>query len=176
MPLRPSQSDALSKIQEGKGTWAVYAVLALDEAACLHKDLTSDQVWEVLTKRAIPFPPEPRGMGAVMVRGTRDGIVEPTNEFRVADEPATKRHGGRPQRVFKSLVYGDEPAKWPEIRTIVPTLPKVTQRIESFDEWRCPRCGRPLGGVIVTGDTGIGECVDHGRQRTQRRKPSPFQR
>ena len=171
VPIRPAALAALKKIATGQGDWRAYAALALDEAACLNEDLTSDQVWEVLTAHGVPSPTEPRGMGAVMITGSKTGLIEPTPEFRVSKEPATKRHGGRPQRVFRSLVFGQKPEMWPDVAVLATSPRPATPigRVESFSEWRCPRCGRPLGGVVVNGENGIGECVDHGRQRTRRR-------
>ena len=90
-----------------------WANLALFNAACQHEDLTADDVWTFLMGRHRP-PAEPKRMVHVMTGGAKAGWIVRTQNFHTARFPATHRHGGRAQRVWKSLIVGTAPAEWPK--------------------------------------------------------------
>jgi hypothetical protein len=94
--------------------WHAWADLALFNAACTHETLTADEVWWPLKEHRIHQPWEPKTMSGVITGGRRSGWTERTEVFRTNPVPATHRHKGRAQRVWKSLIFGTAPAAWPE--------------------------------------------------------------
>ena len=63
--------------------------------------LTSDDLWIWLQDLKIPVK-EPRAMGSVMAAARRDALITPTREWMESSRSVCH---GRPQRVWKSLIY-----------------------------------------------------------------------
>jgi hypothetical protein len=106
-------AEALTLAAAASTDWDPWANLALFNAACLREDLTSDDLWMYLMGRHNP-PAEPKRMASVMTSGARLGWIVRTQNFHTSRVPMTHRHGGRAQRVWKSLIFGTAPAAWPE--------------------------------------------------------------
>jgi hypothetical protein len=79
--------------------WKIHAARALREVAARRPDLTSDDVWIHLGSA----PLEPRVMGPIMLAAQRDGVIAATDLTRQATRVVNH---ARPQRVWRSLVYG----------------------------------------------------------------------
>lgn len=60
---------------------------------------TADDVWRQLKERGVPAPREPRAMGAVMRAAAAEGIVKPTDTWKLSTRPACHR---RPLRVWRA--------------------------------------------------------------------------
>lgn len=86
--------------------WRDEAREALWVAASQREQITSDDVWRGLRDRGVPPPDEPRLMSAVMRVGRRDGIIADAGRMVVNAVPATHRHKGRAQRLYRSLIFG----------------------------------------------------------------------
>lgn len=57
-----------------------------------------DDVWEILHRRGIPFPREPRALGPIFRRLQLAGLIEPTGIYRRTLRPSAHRS---PQRQWR---------------------------------------------------------------------------
>ena len=147
--------EGIARSAASTAEWQPFAALALYEAACVLTQLTSDDVWLALKAHGIPMPGEHRGMGAVMVKGAKIGIVRNTGRTYITDVPATKRNQGRPQTLYASRIFGRPKPQWPE-RPAAPApaaVPKAPTK-----EPTCPRDvrGKPCGQILRTTRDGLG--------------------
>jgi len=111
---RAQLRDALARVAVRSAPWRPWADIALWDAATRLAELTSDDVWIELHAHGVPDPIEPRAIGPVMLAAMARGWVRATDRHENADNPATSRNHGRPQRVYESLVYGYPPVP-PEV-------------------------------------------------------------
>lgn len=79
-------------------TWLDFARYAVAQVALARPDFIVDAVWEA----GLGKPPEARAIGAVMTWAKREGLIEPTNEFRPSNQAGCHRV---PRRVWRSLAY-----------------------------------------------------------------------
>jgi hypothetical protein len=83
--------------------WLETALAAVTALARERATFTADDVWNTGLKP----PREPRALGAVLTILRRDGVVEPTGEFR----PTVRRsRHAAPIRVWHSLIAAGVPA------------------------------------------------------------------
>jgi hypothetical protein len=143
--------------------WRPWAEIALYNAAVSGETLTSDEVWRMLQGKEIPPPDEPRAMGAVMIAGAKRGWVTKTEQFVVADNPATNRNHGRPSRVYRSLVYGADPVEWPNTQA-----PKLVPAIYHCPVTACDRDLVAAGPISFAPNYVTGKCPKHGYQQVRR--------
>lgn len=87
---------AVALVATGKGR-ETFIQLAVEEIESLPPGtrFTTDVLWVNL-----PAPPEPRVMGAVMVRARKNGLVKHTEQYRPSARPAAHRN---PKRVWERL-------------------------------------------------------------------------
>jgi hypothetical protein len=85
--------------QAAEPEWKDYAYEAACEAANLWSTFTTDEAEQLLPIGTEP-PHEPRAWGPVMRRVAADGVIEPTNEWRLTTKIVAHR---RPKRVWRSL-------------------------------------------------------------------------
>lgn len=76
--------------------WKMEADDVLNALANTRHTFTTDDVWALMTTTT----PEPRAMGAVMVRAAKDGIIVATNSYVESSRPASHR---RPLRVWAGV-------------------------------------------------------------------------
>lgn len=95
---RAGRDAAIQRVDDhADPEWKDLAFDALVKCAMMHETLTAYDIWHYVDK-----PLEPRANGPLMLRGKREGIIAPTEEFRQTG--GTVRHAG-PARVWKSLVF-----------------------------------------------------------------------
>jgi len=179
---------ALAHVEIRSAPWRPWAGLALIHAAAKSVEITSDDVWRVLTAHSVPAPLEPRAMGPVMLAGVRKGLITPTERFLVSQDPATSRNHGRPQRVYASHIWElGGSLRWPvvgepNLGRVEPNLPDASPiaplRPEAVKEptWRCRTkddngvvCDAPLGDVVPVAFVDgwvLGKCVTHKKVQT----------
>lgn len=80
-------------------SWKEKALEAIHELALKHSSLIADDVWGLLGEAPI----EPRVMGPIMLSAQKKGWIEGTPDTR---EGTRGVNHARPQRVWRSLVYG----------------------------------------------------------------------
>lgn len=98
---REARDEAVSRVEASSAPWGALALLALERVAYRQPTVTSDDVWAELDAAGLPRPAEGRAMGPVMVRGTREKLIEPEG-FTQGTNP---RHHADVMRVYRSLVY-----------------------------------------------------------------------
>jgi len=140
---RQARDEAMERVETGSAWWKPYALKAVYEAACLRREITSDDVWRVLHLRGIRSPKEPRAMGPIMVSAQRVGWIEQTDRTKISDDPSTANHS-RPQRVYVSRVVDSVLPSW-EKQTYhaVHVNPVTLQVTDPIDD------GRIGGGRII---------------------------
>lgn len=113
MDQREARDEAISRVGSAAGNewWRPYAMRAVYEAACLKREITSDDVWRVLHEHRIRDPKENRVMGPVMIVAQRKGWIEATDRTRISHDPASPNHS-RPQRVYLSRILGKALPSW----------------------------------------------------------------
>lgn len=88
--------------------WKSEARDSLYRVACLHPEITTDEVWADLAEQGIPEPRENRAMAGVIAYGKKEGWI-------VASDPERRRKSNRPVhhvfpcRIWESRVW-DDPA------------------------------------------------------------------
>jgi hypothetical protein len=87
--------------------WREAAFDALKDVVMQGRRFTADDVWRRLGATDPELASrEPRAMGAVLMRGKRAGLCEPTADFLISDRPSNHR---RPERVWRrTQPIGDE--------------------------------------------------------------------
>lgn len=86
--------------------WKASARDSLYRVACLHAEITTDEVWADLAEQGIPEPRENRAMAGVIAHGKKEGWI-------VASDPKRRRESNRPVHhafpclVWESRVWGD---------------------------------------------------------------------
>ena len=79
--------------------WAKDAMTAVKNLAMREDEFTTDKVWEELETFSTADTPEPRALGAIMVKARKLGYVLPTNTY--ANSSRVSCHN-RPLRIWKS--------------------------------------------------------------------------
>jgi hypothetical protein len=79
-------------------TWEDQALQALAEVAATPDLFCSLDVWDKLREWGVPDPPEPRAMGAIMVKGTRLGLCRPTDQFTTTQKDQSN---AMPRRLYR---------------------------------------------------------------------------
>lgn len=88
--------------QHATPTWRLAADLAVHTVATRLPLFTSDDVWrELATAHPDERTHEPRALGAVMLAAVRDGLCEPTPDYRLSTRPVCHRN---PKRVYRSRI------------------------------------------------------------------------
>lgn len=102
-----SRENSIEQVTKSNVAWLAEVASVLEAVARKYSTLTSDDVWNELKEWSVPVPAptDPRAMGPVMKNGVKDGIIAATGDWIVSDTPATPRNHGRPQRVYRSLIY-----------------------------------------------------------------------
>lgn len=80
--------------------WLAAAMLAVRDLARHNDTFTTDQVWELLELDNVATH-EPRAMGAVMRRASKDGLIEATGNYVKSARPECH---ARPVPVWSSRV------------------------------------------------------------------------
>lgn len=100
-------SDGYRLAQEGEErayraameSWKAEARDSLYRVACLHGEITTDDVWADLASRGIEEPRENRAMAGVISHGKKEGWI-------VASDPKRRRESNRPvHHAFPCLVW-----------------------------------------------------------------------
>ncbi len=94
-----SKHEAIDRVEVCNAEWidwAMHAVYA--DMGCSRGDqITSDDLWELMTRELDIIPREPIAMGAVMRRLHRDGYIKPLNKWQPSSRACCH---GRPVRVW----------------------------------------------------------------------------
>lgn len=83
--------------------WKERAYQALLACARANPTFIVDQVWEYLAREDVPK--EPRAMGAILIRGAKEGVIARTREYRLSDRVSAHRN---PRVVWQSSVAGQD--------------------------------------------------------------------
>lgn len=95
---KSAREEAIERVERGApDDWKVDAFRAIVELTFRVDTFTTDDVWNELGADTIR---EPRAMGAIIRSVASSGHIEPTDEFRISNDPACHR---RPKRVWRSL-------------------------------------------------------------------------
>jgi hypothetical protein len=93
-----ARDKAIAKAEGGASyAWLADAEKAIRSVAARKEHFTADDVWDT----GLEPPRESRALGAVFVRMKRDGIIAPTDMFKLTKRRL--RHAA-PIRVWKSLL------------------------------------------------------------------------
>lgn len=93
------KAQGISKAARGiDPEWAETVGVVIAMVADRGEPFTTDQVWEALDVLSIAYPDESRAMGVVMRQAASDGVIVPTNDYRLSERPVCHR---RPMRVWK---------------------------------------------------------------------------
>lgn len=80
--------------------WLDVAYEAIRTIAQTEGTFTADEVWRLIDWTGATTH-EPRAMGAVMKRAVKDGLIEPTGQYRKSTRPQCH---ARPQPVYASRI------------------------------------------------------------------------
>lgn len=80
--------------------WLAVAYEAVRTLAATEHTFTSDAVWRLIDWTGATTH-EPRAMGAVMKRAVKDGLIEPTGQYRKSERPQCH---ARPQPIYASRI------------------------------------------------------------------------
>lgn len=97
------RDEALERVEANANEqWMHTAWQVLCRVARMDDEFTSDAVWDILNaEHPEVHTHEPRAMGALMKRGQRAGLMEPTDKFVRTPRPQAHK---APVMVWKSLV------------------------------------------------------------------------
>lgn len=105
MTGRAQRDAALARVYAASPKlWRRHAMDAVKRCARLFDEFTTDDVWEALDWP----PPEPRALGAIMMRAKALGVCVPTD--RTAPSYRKECHA-RPVRIWRSLLQGGSRAR-----------------------------------------------------------------
>lgn len=99
--MHPKATEALDRMEESDAVWIGHAVKAVKDIAVRRGrgwTMTSDDVWELLRRRGVGSPKEPRAMGAAFRKCV--GIIEATSETQPSKRDCSH---GRPIRRWRIL-------------------------------------------------------------------------
>ena len=97
-----TKQDGMARVDaHADAAWKVAAAAALVMAAWTKPELTTDDVWALMSNNV--YTHDHRAMGPVMMRGARAGLIEKSKKPAVETaRPAAHR---RPLQVWVSLIY-----------------------------------------------------------------------
>ncbi len=99
---REACDEAVQRVDDhADDWWKVAADDAFVTCAARYQTFTTDQVWELLDRRSVLRPTEPRAMGPRARSAVQRGVIEPTGDYRPSERPETHRN---PKRVYRSLL------------------------------------------------------------------------
>lgn len=100
VPAGVAQREAaIKRVTEAHQPWVALGIVAVATVIDLGGEfLTTDDVWQELTNRQVPPPPEHRAMAAVIRACRKEGWIEPTEHFIPSQIPWAHR---RPMRVWR---------------------------------------------------------------------------
>lgn len=94
------RDEGIANAEAGAPTgWPFAALQAVRWVARTHETFTPDDVWET----GLEKPPEPRALGAVMLRAVKAGYCERTETYQPSRNPL-QHH--TPIRIYRSLLFG----------------------------------------------------------------------
>lgn len=94
------RDEALARVEANADVeWKLAAELVVHLLAAQLGTFTSDDVWEGLVDGSASTH-EPRALGAVLKRVAKDGVIAPTDEWRISRRPECH---GRPVRVWRAI-------------------------------------------------------------------------
>lgn len=96
---REARDEALERVHDAP--WASFAWPALEAVARRQAVVTSDDLWKELDRRGIPRPIEGRAAGPVMLRGVREGLIQPLG-FTTG---TNRKHHGDVMRTYQSRLH-----------------------------------------------------------------------
>lgn len=97
-----ARDEAINKAENNANPhWKQAAEMAIRSIAVDRNEFTSDDVWLWLHDMAIEMPHEPRALGAMMVRASRQGLIKTTDRVRQSERPECH---ARPIRIWRSLI------------------------------------------------------------------------
>lgn len=97
-----ARDEAIARADDhAEPAWKKAAAMAIRSMAVERDEITTDDVWEWLYEMAIEAPHEPRALGSMMLRASRDGLISTTDRVRQSRRPECH---ARPVRVWRSLV------------------------------------------------------------------------
>jgi len=92
-----ARSEGIAQVAAGADpNWASDAYDFIAEYAKTHPDVFCDDLWEA----GLEMPREPRALGPVMLKASRDGLISPSGNYR----PSVHSKMGV-KSVWKSNVY-----------------------------------------------------------------------
>jgi hypothetical protein len=97
--LRAADEAVAQAEQHADDAWFEAALRCVSYLAATRVSFTTDDVWEVLNALPDVSTHEPRALGAVMRRASKQGCIEPSFSYRPSSR--TECHG-RPVRVWYS--------------------------------------------------------------------------
>lgn len=106
---KEERDDAIARADvNADPDWKEVALKAVRWLATESAEFTTDDVWWALNTY---YPNlgthEPRALGAVMRRASRDGFIEPTNRVKESERAVCHRN---PKKVWRSLVFRSDAA------------------------------------------------------------------
>ena len=97
-----TKEEAINRVDRAANRkFKAEAALAIEALAKQLPKFTADQVWQALKNSEVPFPKEPRILGAMMLKASRSGIIKATNKHIMSTKASNHQ---RPVRVWKSLI------------------------------------------------------------------------
>jgi hypothetical protein len=94
---RSLRDAAIGRVGRAAPDFQESALQAIYNAALVHREFITDEVWRRLDVTAIPT--DNRGMGAAIMAAKRQGWIEPTTYFQ---QSAMRQNHARPCRVWRS--------------------------------------------------------------------------
>jgi hypothetical protein len=106
---RAKRDRALDRVEKATTVaWLAAVTLIGINVARAKRELTTDDIWEVIDKRVedgfLTPHREPRALGAIMPKLARDGFIEKTNRVQQSIRPQCN---ARPVAIWISKVYDD---------------------------------------------------------------------
>lgn len=94
------RDEGIEKADIGADGWVdVVALPLIRELAGRMETFTTDEVWDLLDRRQLPYPEERRAMGPAIVKAYARGNIEPLDTWRLSKRPECHR---RPLRVWRA--------------------------------------------------------------------------
>jgi hypothetical protein len=108
--------------------WKDAARGSLYRVACLHPEITTDDVWADLAERGIPEPRENRAMAGVISHGKKEGWI-------VSSSPKRRRESNRPvHHAFPCLIWESQVWGRPIPAHLTEAPPQPPEQLDLFAE------------------------------------------
>ena len=93
-----TKHQAINQVQQNADpTWMATIHQLIQHIATTTTTFTSDDLWHAIENQQLPIPHEPRALGAAMRQAHRDGLIQPTANYRPSHRVACH---ARPIRVW----------------------------------------------------------------------------